>query len=72
MDMAVSKHVDLDRFIAGVKARKTGLPRGGGKGGANFNPKSKSDHEVMRSRQSFMTGLYHHVGAEAWRSPAWR
>ena len=35
---------------------------GGGKGGSNFNPKGKSDHEVMRFCQSFMTELYRHVG----------
>ena len=37
---------------------------GGGKGGANFNPKGKSDHEVMRFCQSFMTELFRHVGAD--------
>jgi len=37
---------------------------GGGKGGANFNPKGKSEHEVMRFCQSFMTELYRHVGAD--------
>ena len=37
---------------------------GGGKGGANFNPKGKSDREVMRFCQSFMTELYRHVGAD--------
>src|SRR5207302_5049765 len=42
----------------------TGLPMGGGKGGANFNPKGKSDHEVMRFCQSFMAELYRHVGAD--------
>src|SRR6201990_861070 len=41
-----------------------GLPMGGGKGGANFNPKGKSDHEVMRFCQSFMTELYRHIGAD--------
>ena len=35
---------------------------GGGKGGANFNPKGKSDNEVMRFCQSFMTELVEHVG----------
>lgn len=39
-----------------------GLPMGGAKGGANFNPKGKSDHEVMRFCQSFMTELHRHVG----------
>jgi glutamate dehydrogenase (NADP+) len=37
---------------------------GGGKGGANFNPKGKSDSEVMRFCQSFMTELYRHIGAD--------
>ncbi len=40
----------------------TGLPIGGGKGGANFNPKGKSDGEIMRFCQSFMTELYRHIG----------
>lgn len=40
----------------------TGLPIGGGKGGSNFNPKGKSDDEIMRFCQSFMTELYRHIG----------
>jgi glutamate dehydrogenase (NADP+) len=40
----------------------TGLPMGGGKGGADFDPKAKSDNEVMRFCQSFMTELFRHVG----------
>ncbi|MEG3766933.1 NADP-specific glutamate dehydrogenase [Alteromonas sp. 14N.309.X.WAT.G.H12] len=40
----------------------TGLPIGAGKGGANFDPKGKSDNEIMRFCQSFMTELYRHVG----------
>ncbi len=40
----------------------TGLPMGGGKGGSDFNPKGKSDHEVMRFCQAFMTELAHHIG----------
>lgn len=40
----------------------TGLPIGGGKGGADFNPKGKSDGEIMRFCQSFMTELYRHIG----------
>jgi glutamate dehydrogenase (NADP+) len=40
----------------------TGLPIGGGKGGADFDPKGKSDAEVMRFCQSFMTELYRHIG----------
>jgi len=40
----------------------TTLPMGGGKGGSDFNPKGKSDAEVMRFAQSFMTELYRHIG----------
>lgn len=42
----------------------TTLPMGGAKGGANFNPKGKSDSEVMRFCQSFMTELYRHIGED--------
>ncbi len=42
----------------------TGLPMGGGKGGSDFDPKGKSDNEVMRFCQSFMTELYRHIGPE--------
>jgi glutamate dehydrogenase (NADP+) len=42
----------------------TGLPMGGGKGGADFDPKEKSDGEVMRFCQSFMNELYRHIGPE--------
>ena len=41
----------------------TGLPIGGGKGGADFDPNGKSDAEVMRFCQAFMTELYRHIGA---------
>src|SRR3954454_25317928 len=51
-------------FEQTFKNSLTGLPMGGGKGGANFNPKGKSDHEVMRFCQSFMTELYRHIGAD--------
>ena len=40
----------------------TGLPIGGGKGGSDFDPTGKSDAEVMRFCQSFMTELYRHIG----------
>lgn len=40
----------------------TGMPIGGGKGGADFDPKGRSDREVMRFCQSFMTELYRHIG----------
>ncbi|MCD7773407.1 MAG: NADP-specific glutamate dehydrogenase [Ruminococcus sp.] len=42
----------------------TGLPMGGGKGGSDFDPKGKSDGEVMRFCQSFMTELSKHIGAD--------
>ncbi len=42
----------------------TGLPMGGGKGGSNFDPKGKSDNEVMRFCQSFMRELYRHIGPD--------
>lgn len=42
----------------------TTLPMGGGKGGSDFDPKGKSDNEIMRFCQSFMTELYRHVGPE--------
>jgi glutamate dehydrogenase (NADP+) len=51
-------------FEQTFKNALTGLPMGGGKGGANFNPKGKSDHEIMRFCQSFMTELYRHIGAD--------
>lgn len=40
----------------------TGLPIGGGKGGSNFDPKGKSDGEIMRFCQSFMNEMYRHIG----------
>ncbi len=42
----------------------TGLPIGGGKGGSDFDPKGKSDREVMKFCQSFMTELYKYIGAD--------
>jgi glutamate dehydrogenase (NADP+) len=42
----------------------TGLPIGGGKGGSDFDPKGKSDNEIMRFCQSFMTELYKYIGAD--------
>jgi glutamate dehydrogenase (NADP+) len=49
-------------FEQTFKNSLTTLPMGGGKGGANFNPKGKSDREVMRFCQSFMTELSRHIG----------
>ena len=51
-------------FEQTFKNSLTGLPMGGGKGGANFNPKEKSDLEVMRFCQSFVTELYRHIGED--------
>lgn len=45
-----------------LKNSLTGLPMGGAKGGSDFDPKGKSDGEVMRFCQSFMTELYRHIG----------
>jgi len=45
-----------------LKNSLTGLPIGGGKGGANFDPKGKSEREIMAFCQSFMTELYRHIG----------
>ena len=49
-------------FEQTFKNSLTGLPMGGGKGGSDFNPRGKSDPEIMRFCQSFMTELYRHVG----------
>jgi glutamate dehydrogenase (NADP+) len=60
-----SVNLSILKFLAFEQTFKnslTGLPMGGGKGGSDFNPKDKSDNEVMRFCQSFMTELYRHVG----------
>ena len=49
-------------FEQTFKNALTGLPLGGGKGGSSFDPKGKSDAEIMRFCQSFMTELYRHIG----------
>ena len=51
-------------FEQTFKNSLTGLPMGGGKGGSDFNPKGKSDNEIMRFCQSFMTELHRHVGED--------
>ena len=51
-------------FEQTFKNSLTGLPMGGGKGGANFNPKGKSVREIMRFCQSFMNELYRHIGPD--------
>jgi glutamate dehydrogenase (NADP+) len=51
-------------FEQTFKNALTGLPMGGGKGGADFNPKGKSESEIMRFCQAFMRELYHHIGED--------
>lgn len=58
---------DTLQFLAYEQCFKnalTGLPLGGGKGGSDFDPKGKSDHEVMRFCQAFMRELHRHVGPD--------
>ena len=58
---------DTVKFLAFEQTLKnslTGLPIGGGKGGSDFDPKGKSDMEVMRFCQSFMNELYRHIGPD--------
>jgi glutamate dehydrogenase (NADP+) len=52
-------------FEQTFKNALTTLPMGGGKGGTDFDPKGKSDHEVMRFCQSFMAELFRHIGADS-------
>lgn len=59
-----SVNLSVLKFLAFEQTFKnslTGLPMGGGKGGSDFDPKGKSDNEVMRFCQSFMTELYRHI-----------
>lgn len=51
-------------FEQTLKNSLTGLPMGGAKGGSDFNPKGKSDNEVMRFCQAFMTQLFRHIGSD--------
>ncbi len=59
--LSVLKFLGFEQIL---KNSLTGLPMGGGKGGSNFDPKGKSDREIMRFCQSLMTGLYHHIGED--------
>lgn len=62
-----SVNLSILKFLAFEQTFKnslTTLPMGGGKGGADFDPKGKSDNEVMRFCQSFMTELSKHIGAD--------
>ena len=60
VNQSILKFLGFEQIL---KNSLTGLPIGGGKGGADFDPKGKSDAEVMRFCQSFMTELYKYIGA---------
>ena len=62
-----SVNLSILKFLATEQVLKnalSGLPIGGGKGGTDFDPKGKSDGEIMRFCQSFMTELYRHIGPD--------
>ncbi|MDY4517367.1 MAG: NADP-specific glutamate dehydrogenase [Candidatus Spyradocola sp.] len=61
VNLGVIKFLGFEQIF---KNSLTGLPIGGGKGGSDFDPKGKSDREVMAFCQSFMTELYRHIGAD--------
>lgn len=60
VNLSILKFLGFEQVF---KNSLTTLPMGGGKGGSDFNPKGKSDNEVMRFCQSFMTELFRHIGA---------
>ena len=61
VNLSVIKFLGLEQIL---KNSLTGLPIGGGKGGSDFDPKGKSDREIMAFCQSFMTELFRHIGAD--------
>ena len=61
VNLSIIKFLGFEQIF---KNSLTGLPMGGGKGGSDFDPKGKSDNEVMRFCQSFMTELYRHIGPD--------
>lgn len=61
VDLSVLKFLAFEQTF---KNSLTGLPMGGGKGGSNFNPKGKTDREVMRFCQSLMIELHRHIGED--------
>ena len=61
VNLSVMKFLSFEQTF---KNSLTGLPMGGGKGGADFDPKGKSDREIMAFCQSFMTELYKYIGAD--------
>lgn len=61
VNLSILKFLGFEQIF---KNSLTGLPMGGGKGGSNFDPKGKSDNEVMKFCQSFMRELYRHIGPD--------
>jgi len=61
VNLGIIKFLGFEQIF---KNSLTGLPMGGGKGGSDFDPKGKSDGEIMRFCQSFMTELYRHIGPD--------
>ncbi len=61
VNLSVIKFLGLEQIL---KNSLTSLPIGGGKGGADFDPKGKSDREIMAFCQSFMNELFRHIGAD--------
>ncbi|HOL80034.1 MAG TPA: NADP-specific glutamate dehydrogenase, partial [Clostridiales bacterium] len=61
VNLSIVKFLGFEQIF---KNALTGLPLGGGKGGSNFDPKGKSDREVMAFCQSFITELYKYIGAD--------
>lgn len=61
VNLGIIKFLGFEQIF---KNSLTGLPMGGGKGGSDFDPRGKSDHEVMRFCQSFMTELFRHIGPD--------
>ena len=59
VNLSILKFLGFEQIL---KNSLTGLPMGGGKGGSDFDPKGKSDNEIMRFCQSFMTELHRHIG----------
>ena len=61
VNLGIIKFLGFEQIF---KNSLTGLPIGGGKGGSDFDPKGKSDREIMAFCQSFMTELYRHIGPD--------
>ncbi len=61
VNLSIMKFLGFEQIF---KNALTGLPIGGAKGGSDFDPKGKSDNEIMRFCQSFMTELYRHIGQD--------